>query len=205
MKLLGRSVSSAVEAINSICDHDHCAVHIAERLYRYFVGIPPDDTTLNRLASTFRAGGLEIKPLVEAILRDNSFMNNRMTRPRFPIEWYVASNAVLGFSGDPNTLELLGQQPFMPPNVAGWPVSNRWLSAGAAFTHAHTAWDHAGDTEVIDSDDPVTVVLEKAGLHEVSAETRTALAAAIATIDQRRDRATVLHALVVCCPEFALA
>jgi hypothetical protein len=47
--------------------------------------------------------------------------------------------------------------------------------------------------------------MEKAGLYELSAETRAAMHSASRGVEQRRERASVLHALAVCSPEFALA
>jgi uncharacterized protein (DUF1800 family) len=203
--LLGKPVSNAAEVINVVCDHESCAPFVVGRIHRFLAGVNPDDARRAELASIFRQSGLEIGPVVENIVRHPSFLAARLNRPRFPIEWFVAAQAVMGTAFDDNVLELLGQVPFNPPNVAGWPVGPRWLSAGATFTRAQAAWDHAGDTEVVDTEDPVTTILEKAGLFELSAETRSAMEAAARGVEQRRERASVLHALAICCPEFALA
>jgi uncharacterized protein (DUF1800 family) len=203
--LLGKQVSKAADVVTVVCDHPTCAPFVVGRIHRFLAGVDPSDERRAELASTFRSSGLEIRPVVEAIISHPSFMEARLNRPRFPIEWFIAAQAVMGSSFDDNVLELLGQVPFSPPNVAGWPVGNRWLSAGATFTRAQAAWDHAGDTEVVDTQDPVTTIMEKAGLFELSAETRAAMDGASRGVEQRRERASVLHALAICCPEFALA
>lgn len=202
---LGRTVRSAADVVDAICAHDACAPYVAGRLYRYLVGTDPSDQVRAELAGPFRASGLEIAPLVEAILRHPTFAAGRFSRPRFPVEWFTAANAVLGVDGEPDALDDLGQRPFRPPNVAGWPVSPRWLSAGAEFFRARYALDHADDTEVVDASDPVAAILTKASLYEVSAATKKALGQAASAASSRRERASMLHALVVCSPEFCLA
>ena len=203
--LLGRAVANTKDVVDAVCDHPAFAALIAGKLYTYFHGVAPDDAVLRRLADGFRAGGLEIRPLVAAILRDPSFFDHRYTRARFPVEWFVAAHAVLGKDGDVGLLDVLGQVPFNPPNVAGWPLSPRWLSAGASMVRATEGWQSAGDTEVIATDDPVAWVLAKASLHEVTDSTRRALTRAAGRVEGKRERASVLHALVVTCPEFYLA
>jgi hypothetical protein len=73
------------------------------------------------------------------------------------------------------------------------------------FAKAQTAIDKAWDVPTLDDADPVGDVLGRAGLYEVSAETRAALQQASATADGRRARSTLLHALVAVSPEFSLA
>jgi uncharacterized protein (DUF1800 family) len=203
--LLGKQVADAKGVINTVCEHDAFAPLIAGKLYTYFHGVAPDDATRRRLADGFRASGLEIRPLVTAIMRDPSFFDHRYTRPRLPVEWYAAANALLGGEPAPDLLEVLGQVPFNPPNVAGWPMSARWLSAGAAMARATKGWEAAGDTEVVATDDPVGWVLARASLYEVTDTTRKALTRAASRVDSKRERASVLHALVVASPEFSLA
>jgi uncharacterized protein (DUF1800 family) len=203
---LGRSVSSAAEVVDAVCDHPACAPHVVGKLYTYFYGYPPDDDRRAELASVFVDSGLEIFPVVDNLLRHPSFLEARGTRPRFPLEWYVAASSVLGaWNPEPWMLHQMGQVPFQPPNVAGWPLGRRWLSAGATYVRAHLAYDYAWDTEVVDTDDPVTTVLERAGLYEVSEATWNAMNDAAWSVEGRRERATVLHALAVISPEFVLA
>ena len=210
VSFLGRSVSSAKDVIDAVCDHPACARLIANKVYRSFHGVDPDGEALGRFADVFRSGGLEIRPLVEAVLRDPTFVEHRLNRPRLPVEWFTATVATLDLSDaggalDHDVLETLGQVPFNPPNVAGWPVSARWLSAGAALAKAQFAWDQAGESETTKADDPVAWVLAKAGLFEISPATHDAISRAVGDVEGRREKATVLHALAVTCPEFALA
>ena len=203
---LGKQVREAADVIDAACDHESCAPYIAGKLYRLFHGVAPDPATLGSLATTFRNSKLEIAPLVTAILRDPAFFEHRMNRPRTPVEWVIATNATLGLtSWDRGVLDELGQEPFSPPNVAGWPGGARWLSAGSLMRKAQYAWDGSDDSEVVSTADPVAAILGRASLYEVSDETVAALRKAATKVESRRDRATVLHALVVTTPEFQLA
>lgn len=205
---LGKRVANAKDVVNVVCDHPAFAPLIADKLYQYFHGVRPEASLLTSLATTFRNGNLEIKPLVTAILRDPTFVEHRMNRPRFPIEWVLAAQAVLGPVKDDDLTDILstlGQLPFSPPNVAGWPLSPRWLSAGAAMTRASYALDGSSDTEVTADPDQVAWILRRTSLFEVSDTTRNALAKAAGKIESKRDRASALHALALSSPEFALA
>ena len=203
---LGASVREAGQVVDAAVDHEACAPFVAAKLYRYFHGVAPDAPTLGALATRFRASNLEIAPLVAAILRDPAFFDHRNNRARYPVEWFAAANAVLGTDGkDSDVLEQLGQEPFSPPNVAGWPAGPRWQSASAALARAKYAWDAADDSEVVSTSDPVGTILAKASIYEPSDETVAALRQAVGAVEGRRDRASVLHALVVTSPEFCVA
>jgi uncharacterized protein (DUF1800 family) len=120
----------------------------------------------------------------------------------------LAAHAVLGPTKDDDLTDILstlGQVPFQPPNVAGWPLSPRWLSAGAAMTRASYALDRSSDTEVTADPDPAAWILRRTSLYEVSDTTKNALAKAAGKIESKRDRASALHALALSSPEFALA
>ena len=205
VEFLGRTVASAAEAIDAICDHGACPWWISGNLHEHLVGVWPDEARHAELAGVFADSGLEIRPLVEAIVRHPSFLETRLNRPRTGLEWYLAFRRLFDIRLDPWPLDGLGQMPFVPPNVAGWPGQARWMSVGAEFAKATLAWDHTWETATLDEADPVGDLLGRAGLHEVSDATRATLEEAAAAVENRRDRASLLHALVAVCPEFSLA
>ncbi len=202
---LGRSVAGAAEVVDAVCDHEAFAPWIAGKVYEFLVGDPPADDRRAELAAGFRDGGLEIRPLVEAIVRHPSFLETRLNRPRSGIEWFIAAQSFFDAEFDEWRLYELGQVPFEPPNVAGWPGNERWVSAGAVMVKAAAAWDYSGDSPTFETDDPVAEVLAKASIHEVSDETLAVLREAAAAVEGRREKSSLLHALVPCTPEFNLA
>ena len=143
-------------------------------------------------------------PLVEAVVTDPSLVD-APDRPRSALEWYLALELVLDVEIDIWSLERLGQVPLSPPNVAGWPGNERWMSAGVVLTKAQVAMDYAWDTPTLDDDDPVGDVLRRAQLGEVSDSSRRSLEQLAESIDGRRETSTLLCAAVAMTPEFNLA
>ncbi len=205
VEFLGRSVASASEAIDAICDHPSCPPWIAGNLHEHLTGVWPDDERLGELAAVFADAGLEIRPLVAAIVRHPSFLELRLNRPRTGLEWYLAVRRLFDVGLDWWPLDGLGQVPFLPPNVAGWRGQARWMSVGTELAKAQLSWDHTWETATLDENDPVGDLLGRACLHEVSQSTLDVLYEAAAVTDNRRDRASLLHALVAVSPEFSVA
>jgi uncharacterized protein (DUF1800 family) len=218
--LLGRSVDSAAAAVDAICDHPACALWVTARLHRFLLGEEPSADRAEVLSRRFRSGGLEIRPVVEDIIRHPSFLAARQNRARSPVEWVIAAAAALGRTGKSGELAdacyQLGQVPFEPPNVSGWPQGLRWLAAGYAEPRAALALQSAQNASVAavaavrGAADPVVAALERCSLFEVSAATRNALTDADRLLrsdpsSSADDRARTLLALVLSTPEFALA
>jgi uncharacterized protein (DUF1800 family) len=190
------------------CGHSACSRFIVTKLHRYLVGAPPEPQRMAQLADLFRDSGLSIRPVVEDILRHPSFLHERLTRPRQPVEWVTAAMAALGLR-DPqvavDTCAAMGQVPFSPPNVAGWPQGNRWLGASLALAKAGLIVNGVPADDVVSAADPVDAALRRCALYEVTESTRAALEQAAATLNDARQRAVLLVALAVASPEFALA
>ncbi len=202
VEFLGRRVRTAAEVVDAVCDHPACPQWIAGKVYEAFFRRSPTDARRAELADVFRSAELEIAPLVAAVATDPAFVEERSPAPRSALEWYLATEQLLGERIDPWALELLDQVPLVPPNVAGWPGSDRWVSSGAMLTKASIALDHSWDTDTLDAADPVGDVLYRAGLSEVSEATRAALEDLARSVDSRRERSSLLSAAVAMCPEF---
>jgi uncharacterized protein (DUF1800 family) len=108
---------------------------IVEKLWREFVSLKPDPAEIRRLAASFR-DGYEIKPLMRAILLSAAFRDpaNRAALIKSPIDLIVGTVRVLGLPVPEKTqlvrmMQGLGQTPFDPPNVKGWPGGEAWVSA----------------------------------------------------------------------------
>jgi uncharacterized protein (DUF1800 family) len=205
--LLGRPVKRANDVIDVVCDHAACAPWVAGKIRRYFTaGLSVREARAE--AKRFRADGLEIRPLVESIVRGPAFMARRMNRPKTPVEWLIGALAVLGIKDKDLrrwTLDGMGQLPFYPPNVAGWPSGTRWLSASFALARASVASQADGIAAITEASDPVTAALERCSLYEVTAQTRAAMTNAATSIPDHEKRARVLLAMAVGSPEYALS
>jgi uncharacterized protein (DUF1800 family) len=208
--LLGRQVVNASDVVDVVCDDPACARFVAANIHRYLVGIDPSPDRLGELAEVFARANLEIGPLVEAIVRHRDFLAATFTRPRYPVEWVTAALAVCGID-DPglayDTMAALGQSPFYPPNVAGWPPGSRWVSPSCAVTRAALAVGAPAIPEIAAAADPVTAAFKRAAIYHPSV---TSLAAARGLADRLgrhhpETRAAAVVALVLSTPEFALA
>ena len=163
-------------------------------------------------AAVFRKGGLEIKPLVQNILEGRDLANALHSRARTPVEWLIPVLAITGntkrtekFDIDLQWFDELGQMPFRPPNVAGWPLDQRWLSAGQMLTRTNLLVRLPLAKPVIDRVDPsVDAVLAHCGLYDVSPTTRAAMQRAIDTQTEFAEGLELLITLALLSPEFSL-
>ena len=195
--------------VDAVVDHPACAPHVARRLWAFYVGTAIDDDRVARLANEFRNANLEIRPLVEAIMHSEEFVTSRHSRARQPIEWLLATLAVTGSTKrkiEYSWVEQLGQLPFRPPNVAGWSLDLRWVSAGQQLLRTSIALGLEIDKAVIDAVAPdVDAVLAHCGVFDASATTRAALDHAIRSQTEYDRGLEMLIALAVASPEFSLA
>lgn len=129
-----------------------CPRFIAARLwYRY-------GSSNQQLPDDLREKMVEAFPSPTAMLRvlfeDEAFGRTRETMVKQPVEWLVGAMRQLGLrlaNASPETLERLvvglkamGQLPFAPPNVGGWPAGASWLTSAAAQTRIGLADTLAG-------------------------------------------------------------
>jgi uncharacterized protein (DUF1800 family) len=206
------------DVVNILCDNENCPPFIANKLYKYLVGVSPSPERLAELAGVFRAANLEIRPLVEAIVRGSDFLEARMSRPRYALEWFTAAQHAIGPYRDdqdpdyyPWTLEQLDQVPGQPPNVAGWSGGVRWLSASQQITRAAYAWNVTAKMRPIETANGaslVKAVADRCCLYETSPATKATLEHAALATSGAADALSVSRRLMttaLCSPEFALA
>ena len=112
------------------------ARHITTRLWLQRVGIPPPPQRLKALASGWRQQQLSIPWLLEAIEASPEAISSRQQGLRLadPLEVVARSLRLLG-SRHPDAqaislrgLRAMGQAPFEPPSVKGWPHNAQWLN-----------------------------------------------------------------------------
>ncbi len=204
---LGKQVKRAPDVVDAALAHQASAPWVVGRIHQFLAGRPAGRNG-KKLADGFRASGWQIRPVVEAIVHDPNFVRGRLNRARTPVEWLIPAMAALGFTRKDVrrwTLYDMGQLPFHPPSVAGWPAGLRWLSPSFALARAAFATEATGITAIANAADPVAAVLERCSLYEVSPQTLAALHAAADSLPIAKERATVLLGLAIGSPDFALA
>mgnify|MGYP000208878479 CR=1 FL=1 len=123
--------------VDRLCDHPGTAVNVSSRLWFELIGTELSTEDAIELGRWWQDADLEILPLVERLLRSKAAETARYTRARTGLEWYLAVKAATGIPFESQwQLESLGQMPYFPPNVAGWPKGDRWLRPGSLVHRA---------------------------------------------------------------------
>lgn len=112
---------------------------VARRLFSEFAYRNPDEATVDQLANVWDESGHNVKEIVRAILVSDEFYSMRAYRSliRCPIDFVVGAVRGLEIETDFLTYQqasqTLDQRLYEPPNVAGWPGGELWLSSGSFF------------------------------------------------------------------------
>jgi len=128
-----------------LATHAH-PVHLATRWWSQLAsGDPVPSDTLQRLVAAYGANR-DSSALIAAILLDPTFATAAGTIVASPVEWLVGAMRTLAVPASADNvgkglavLRRLGQVPFLPPNVSGWPSGASWSSTAAASTRAAAA------------------------------------------------------------------
>jgi len=114
-----------------------CALFIAERIWYRFIS-SSEPLADNSVTNSFAAR--DISKLIKAIGTHRAMRDEKYAMVKSPVDWFISVCKALQITPSefPNTatirnnLNLLGQVPFLPPNVGGWPTDQAWLSTSSA-------------------------------------------------------------------------
>jgi len=208
--ILGKTQTFNGEALSDfLVSRDDNATFIAERLWYRFI------SSTEAMPATFSAksafAGRDIAAAVKAMANDPAIRDSKNDLVKAPVEWFIAACRALELTPSNlktpgqlfNYLDKLGQVPFNPPNVGGWPAAEAWLSSATAqYRIAFAAWlikqsDLRGLKEI-----PVGSRVVKSadwlGVAEWSPRTQAALRASLADPAQ-------FALLALCSPEFIVS
>jgi uncharacterized protein (DUF1800 family) len=120
---------------------------IAERLWYRFI------SSTETMPATFAAkkafAERDISAAVAAMANDPAMRDSKNDLVKSPVEWFIAACRALELTPSNlktpgqlfNYLDKLGQVPFNPPNVGGWPAGGAWLSSATAqYRIAFAGW-----------------------------------------------------------------
>jgi uncharacterized protein (DUF1800 family) len=119
---------------------------LAGRVWRRFVSdAPPDPATLDALVAAYGPTH-DVTAMVRAAVESPAFRSASSVLVRQPVEWLVGALRALRLPASrvkgaalTGGLRDLGQTPFFPPDVGGWPAGSPWLSTAAALARVRTA------------------------------------------------------------------
>ena len=153
----------------------------------------------------------QIMPTMEALVFSESFKDPVNSQVKSPVEWVVSVFRALQIT--PSTcsqpdvllklLDTLGQRPFFPPSVGGWPADEAWLSVASSQNLIRAAQVIVSEGDLtplikVAKQDRVDALANWLGVAEWSDRTRAAFDGAL------RDPAR-LTALAICSPEYLVS
>jgi uncharacterized protein (DUF1800 family) len=178
---------------------------ISTRVWSRFAKTITTDPVVNTLMTTY-SQQLNIGALMTATFSSPLFLQTKGELVKQPVEYVVGALRALKMRADNarylGHLQGLGQVPFSPPNVGGWPFDDGWLTTAASYTRLQFArWVTAhGDISAV-ADEPVSGRADAAA-HLLSvdgwgAQTSVALA-------QVAQNPVSLMTLALCAPEYVV-
>ena len=178
---------------------------ISTRVWCRFAKTVTTDPVVNTLMTTY-SPQLNIGALMTATFSSPLFLQTKGELVKQPVEYVVGALRALKLRAGNEIylgyLQALGQVPFEPPNVGGWPFDDGWLTTAASYMRMRFARYVAshGDISAV-ADEPVSARADAAA-HLLSvdtwgAQTRVALA-------QVAQDPESLMTLALCAPEYVV-
>ncbi|MET0135860.1 MAG: DUF1800 domain-containing protein [Kibdelosporangium sp.] len=208
--VLGRTGPlDAGSLVEVLVDQPASARFVARRLWLRMVGTtPPADDVLARLVAAY-GPGRDIRSLLRAIATEPAFRAEPSTIVKQPVEWLAGALRALRLrpsalpAGDGTRLLAglrgMGQVPFLPPSVGGWPSGGAWLTTASGLARLQLARLLAGRAELSRlTGDPVTAVGALLGVDAWSERTRAALR-------PLAEQPAQLAAVALCAPEYVIS
>ena len=205
--LLGTTTTFTGDSLaDFLVARDDSAQFIAERLWYRFVSSTEDMPASFSAKQAFASR--DISAAVNAIANDAAMRDEKYAMVKSPIEWFISACRALELTPSQlktpnqllNYLDKLGQVPFNPPNVGGWPAGEAWLSSATAqYRIAFATWlIKQSDLRVLNEMRPALRTTKSAdwlGIPEWSTRTQSALRTAI-------NEPAQFALLALCSPEY---
>lgn len=155
--ILGRTAPfDGLSLASWLAEQPATARNITFRLWRRLVGLKPSVERLDALATGWREANLSIPWVMNAIQSSPEALESRRLGLRLadPLEMVARSLRLLG-SRHPDAISIalrglrtMGQMPFEPPSVKGWPVNEQWLNLRRLQDRRRTLQALLADEEV---------------------------------------------------------
>ena len=205
--LLGTTTTFTGDSLaDFLVARDDSAQFIVERLWYRFISSTEDMPSGFSAKQAFASR--DISAAVTAMANDSAMRDEKYAMVKSPVEWFISACRALELTPSQlktpnqllNYLDKLGQVPFNPPNVGGWPAGEAWLSSATAqYRIAFATWlIKQSDLRVLNELRPALRSTKSAdwlGVAEWSPRTQTALRSAINDPAQ-------FALLALCSPEY---
>ena len=208
--ILGKTQTFTGETLSDfLVARDDNATFIAERLWYRFMS--STETMPSSFAPKSALATRDISAAVKAMASAPAIRDEKNDLVKSPVEWFIAACRALKITPSAlktpaqliNYLNQMGQVPFSPPNVGGWPAGEAWLSSATAqYRISFATWlIKQGDLSALTAIPVESRVLKSAdwlGVAEWSPRTQAALRNSLADPAQ-------FALLALCSPEFIVS
>ncbi|MEU4447453.1 DUF1800 domain-containing protein [Actinosynnema sp. NPDC050801] len=199
---------TAASLVDLVLSRPESADFVVGRLwFRMVSAAPPAPDAVERVVAAFR---VDTRSALRAIAAEPAFLDPANALVKQPVEWLVGLMRALGVRPAEfdeqvagrlgRGLRALGQVPFRPPSVGGWPSGGAWLTTAAwpaRLDLARLVADRA-DLAGLGRADPVEGVRRRLGVDAWSERTRSALA-------RVADDPAELTTAAACAPEYVVS
>ncbi len=129
---------NATQISDLVVARDDCTQFIADRIWFRFISSDVPRPSSNAINTAFI--GRNILKTVRAVATSDAMSDPQYSLVKSPVEWFIGLCRALEITPSKLTkpaqaidfLNRLGQVPFSPPNVGGWPAGQAWLTAASA-------------------------------------------------------------------------
>ncbi|MEY4337931.1 MAG: hypothetical protein RL680_826 [Actinomycetota bacterium] len=210
VSLLGKTASFTGDSLSDfLVARDDCGQFISERLWYRFISSTEDMPASFSAKSAFATR--DISAAVKAMAADPSMQDPKYALVKSPVEWFISACRALELTPSKlqtsaqltGYLDKLGQVPFNPPNVGGWPAGGAWLSSATAqYRLAFAAWlikqSNLNALSQIPRESRVLKSADWLGVPEWSPRTQSALRTSL-------DDPAQFALLALCSPEYIVS
>ena len=140
--ILGRTGNfNGEDFVNLILEQPACAEFMARKFWIYFAGENPPEAVVKTLAQKFRNGKYDVKTLLREMFSHPQFYAAEVmgTQIKSPVQLIIGAARTLelsvsNFEFYSRMLFMMGQVPYLPPNVKGWPGDREWIDTSRLVT-----------------------------------------------------------------------
>lgn len=123
------------DIVDRIYRQPACARFWAQSLLGFFLYSDPEPELVDAFATVIRKNDFHLAPVMSTLLQSNVFYSERAYRAlvKSPVEYVIGTYNALGLTAVDRSairpLAQMGQVLFEPPNVAGWPGGENWITS----------------------------------------------------------------------------
>jgi len=155
------------DIIDMIVAQPECARFIGKKIWNFFVAPEPSDETISAVADLLLSNGYDIGATLRRIFSSTAFYSSRVIHHQIkgPVQWMMQTTRMLEIPLPEqrvleNSLSMLGQVLFAPPNVKGWDGGRSWISASSLlYRYNLAAYLLSGKARILGGGEGKTAVI----------------------------------------------